>query len=455
MRDKKVTAVIFEGGNPSSNIERDMVKLRQAMVRDNVDRFMQVSEVDKVIVATNYPELRDISRSEKVIVDFDEGQFHFGTRLQQIINSYGLEAVFYMGGAAGPLLTVEEMAAFCRQVMLEPGTVLTNNVQSADLVVFSPATAINDLPSLPNDDNPLANMLRNVGLTKVLMPHSTGIHFDIDTPTDMLILSIHPAIGPHTKQALASLNCDTSHLIQAKYCLAMPFTDVILSGRVGAPVITQLNTYIRCRLRIYSEERGMKSLGRADRGMVRSLLGHMLDILGETDFFAYLGSLAQVAFMDTRVIFAHKKLHLSDNDRFYSDLLKPDKISDPWTRRFTQAVLKAPIPVVVGGHSLVAGGMWSIIDTMLYERELRYSPYKLYSMVVPERIADGEYGQILGSIPPEAQAFGVTRNSTPEHRAFTYIRPRLNLKVENGWHLHIAAPIEIIKEMEQKGWELK
>ncbi|QOR33688.1 hypothetical protein IMX26_09250 [Clostridium sp. 'deep sea'] len=455
MIDKKVTAVIFEGGKPSSEIEHDLVKLRQAMVLDNVERFLQVDEIDKVIVATNYPELKKALQDKNVVVDFDFGVYHFGTRLKNIINKYNLTSVFYIGGAAGPLLTVKEMSDFSKQVLENPGMVLTNNVQSADLMVFSPADIINKLPHLPQSDNPLANMLRNVGLNKVLMPHSTGIHFDIDTPTDMLVLSIHPALGKHTKQAFKHIQYDSSHLIKAKYTLAVPYTDVLMSGRIGSPVITQLNTNVRCRLRVYSEERGMKSLGRMQKNMVTSLLGHLMELKGEQEFFNYLASLAKVAFIDTRVLFAHKKMHLSDNDRFYADLLMPEKIENEWARQFTMAVKNAPIPIVVGGHSLVAGGMWAIIDTLLYEDKLRYSKNKLYSIIIPNSLKNKEFAAILKTMPAKTQVYGLTRNSTPEHRAFTFLNPRPNQIVEEGWKMHVAAPINTIKKMENNGWQLE
>ncbi len=52
MSYNKVTAVIFEGGNPVSQIEHDMVYLRRGMVKDNINRFLQVSEIDELVDRT-------------------------------------------------------------------------------------------------------------------------------------------------------------------------------------------------------------------------------------------------------------------------------------------------------------------------------------------------------------------------------------------------------------------
>ncbi|GAI01183.1 unnamed protein product [marine sediment metagenome] len=53
----------------------------------------------------------------------------------------------------------------------------------------------------------------------------------------------------------------------------------------------------------------------------------------------------------------------SANDRFYSDLLKPEKISDPFLREFTYEALNASIPIVLGGHSLVSGGLYALVES--------------------------------------------------------------------------------------------
>ena len=67
--------------------------------------------------------------------------------------------------------------------------------------------------------------------------------------------------------------------------------------------------------------------------------------------------MANAAFIDTRPIFAHMGLHPSRPDRFLSDALEPEQIDDPWIREFTLAALAAPIPVVLGGQSLVTSGL--------------------------------------------------------------------------------------------------
>ncbi|HBG00454.1 MAG TPA: hypothetical protein DDW87_02610 [Firmicutes bacterium] len=106
----------------------------------------------------------------------------------------------------------------------------------------------------------------------------------------------------------------------------------------------------------------MKALGRDSRGEVKALMGQFIDNLGFENFFGFLAEMAQGAVLDTRVLFEHFRWNLTSADRFASDLGEVELISHPSLREFTQAAMEAPIPVLLGGHSLVAGGLWALID---------------------------------------------------------------------------------------------
>jgi hypothetical protein len=44
-------------------------------------------------------------------------------------------------------------------------------------------------------------------------------------------------------------------------------------------------------------------------------------------------------------------------DRFASDLLLHEPIADPWLRELTASAAAAPIPILLGGHTLVGPGL--------------------------------------------------------------------------------------------------
>ena len=115
----------------------------------------------------------------------------------------------------------------------------------------------------------------------------------------------------------------------------------------------------------------MRVDGRQERGEVRSILGFYLEQVGMSRFFQTLGQLGNAAFIDSRVIFHHFRLELPAPDRFLSDLGQPHEIQDPFAREFTQTALEAPIPVVLGGHSLISGGLLALVEAAWLENDER------------------------------------------------------------------------------------
>jgi hypothetical protein len=137
---------------------------------------------------------------------------------------------------------------------------------------------------------------------------------------------------------------------------------ILVAGRVSSATWSYLERETACSTRVLSEERGMRASGRQARGEVRSLLGYYLDAVGLQRFFETLATMGQAIFVDNRVLFAHQGLWPSAADRFHSDLRQPAQIGDPFVRALTEAAMAAPVPVIMGGHSLVSGGMYALIE---------------------------------------------------------------------------------------------
>lgn len=109
----------------------------------------------------------------------------------------------------------------------------------------------------------------------------------------------------------------------------------------------------------------MRALGRVQAGSVVSLIGFLLEDVGPARFFTHLGRCADAALMDTRVLLAHWKKPYSDADRFAADVGRTDLVTNPELAAFTQAAWDADIPVVVGGHTMIYGGLWLLADRAL------------------------------------------------------------------------------------------
>ena len=102
----------------------------------------------------------------------------------------------------------------------------------------------------------------------------------------------------------------------------------------------------------------MRASGRQERGEVRSLLADCLETVGTEGFFDEMANLANGLLLDSRGLWPSK------HDRFNSDLHCWEEIENPFLRRFTQAAAQAQIPVVLGGHSVVAGGLMALVESL-------------------------------------------------------------------------------------------
>lgn len=360
-----VSVVIFEGGYPTGAVEKMITDVRHAVLLDNIVKMQQVPEIGQIYLFTNYPELAREAADMGVVIrenNLTSAQFHFGNTLKAIINEEKLEYVLYMGGASIPLVTVEELAAICRELLLSAPIVYSNNAQSADIIAFAPGRLINDIEPSPVDNILAIDLKDGCGIEHILFPNTIGFLFDLDTPSDLLILAGSPLAGPRTRHCLSGLPLDLSSLERAKAVLGGDYEEAILLGRVGAPLIAHINKNLKLRLRIFSEERGMKALGREESGLAISLMGYFLEAVGPRRFFEYCAEVAQCAFMDTRVLMVHYNMKLDAEERFLSDLGQWQKLRHPLLREFTRAAVECSIPVICGGHSLVLGGLWALVD---------------------------------------------------------------------------------------------
>lgn len=366
--------VMFEGGRPGSEVEELVATVRRAVVLDNLERFSGLAEIDRVLLFTTYEDLASQAARYGVQAELmpAHGRFHFGQQLAAIVRQRDLEAVLYLGGASGSLLELREVADMARALAVSSEILVTNNLFSSDIVGFAPASAVSGLPDPPPSDNALAMALSFLPSRK--MDETVGSAFDVDTPADVMVLGSHPRAGPHVRAAIRELRLEPAYdrLMRARDILAVPLSEVGIIGRVSPGAVLYVNANLKCRTRVFSEERGMKALGRQDRREVVSLLGCLVETVGFEGFVRLLNRVADAAFMDSRVLFHHLRLDLPASDRFNSDLLRPERIVNPVAREFARAALTSEIPISLGGHCLVSGGLRALTDSAvsLQKREV-------------------------------------------------------------------------------------
>lgn len=362
--------VIFLGGLRGSPVEEMVAAACRAAALDSCERALASGAFQRAILAVD--SAGGLAQPPAgVLLNVDDGPFHFGRRLADIVQRYGLEAVVYLGGGALPLFSNDEFVGLARGLASGERVAITNNYYSSDLVAFRPASALAHIRP-PASDNQLARALaEEAAFTVHPLPRSLSTTFDIDSPTDLAVLALSGRLEPSARlrQLLDSLCLDISRYRAVLPLFTDPRAQVVVAGRVGSHVWHHLERETACRIRLFAEERGMQADGRLEADEARSLLGFYLAEVGEERFFAALAQLGDAAFIDTRVLLAHLGIVSSRHDRFLSDLGQPEEIEEPFLRRFTEAALAAPLPVLLGGHSLVSGGLMALIELAWQEHD--------------------------------------------------------------------------------------
>jgi hypothetical protein len=374
-----VGAVILIGAEGETPQEQLIHAAHRAAMLDLVG-VLQAQGIGPVVLAG--PDLSWVPDSLDVIRDEDREPFHFGTRLAGLIERYELSPVIYLGAGSAPLLARDLVglmqgmlwqSAYGQGGKIPTHIALTNNLHSSDWIGISHAHDALAIIRRADRDNSLAWMLQenwdfDVRVLSGVRPASS---MDLDTPADLAIVRHHPDCPPQLADVLRDPLLDRIPVQPVLEALQRDGSRVALIGRVSPLAWQALSKATQCWIRAFSEERGMVASERLARGEVRSLVGRMLELLGPVDFFNELAQVADVALFDTRVVMAAAGHYVADAGRFAADLLLVDEIDDDWLRELTSAAINAPLPVLVGGHGVVAGGVYVLAEMVGKARAAR------------------------------------------------------------------------------------
>lgn len=288
----------------------------------------------------------------------------FGARLRRLAAATDTPGLVVLGSGAMALARPADYRAFVAAAASDLPGALANNLYSADAVAVARAGVLRDLPDLPAD-NALPRWLEEVAGYRVDdLRRQPRLGFDLDSPADVVLAG-------GSVPAVAATSPFAARLAAVRSVLADRRAELTVAGRMSSGTLMALERRAACRVRALIEERGLRAAsrlaqapeGRADQSRpVASVLGMLLDRDGPAALGRILARLGDAAIVDTRVLLAHR---LGANeagwagaeDRFSSDLLLPDRIADPWLRDLTAAAAGAPIPVLLGGHTLVGPGL--------------------------------------------------------------------------------------------------
>jgi hypothetical protein len=325
-----------------------------------------------VVIATDAPgDFGGLPAEVEVEEDRPGERFGFLARLQSLIARRGIERPVVMGSGSLPLLGAAQFAEIAARLMSrEPGAV-TNNFYSSDVAGWTPGSAIERVSDAERD-NVLPRRLRDqAGLRSTVLKRTIETTFDLDTPSDIIVLALQENLPAEIRAAIPAIDYPVLHYQAVMKVLCDPQAQIVVAGRVSSAAWQYLETETACRVRLLSEERGLATAAPGHRA--RSVLGFLLESVGTETFFERVAELGDAAVIDTRVLEAHVGVSPSREDRFESDLYRWRAIEDPFLREFTWAARRAPKPVLLGGHSLVSGGLMALTDAAWRENDRRIS----------------------------------------------------------------------------------
>jgi hypothetical protein len=298
----------------------------------------------------------------------------FGARLGGLVAGLARGAgIVVLGSGSMPLATAIDRRSFSESARGIAGrrSALANNRYSVDAIAIADAADLPEVPALPGD-NALGRWLaERAGWTVADLRPRWRLQVDLDSPLDAVLIG-----RARDERALDRVR---ARLDAMRTVAADRRAELLVAGRTSAASLGWLESHTACRVRALVEERGLRASsllalaepGARPWGVVRpvggarpprSALGLILDRDGPEALGERLAELADAALVDSRVLMAHRLggdegAWPAAEDRFASDLLLPDGIADPWLRALTRAAADAPIPIVLGGHTLVGPGV--------------------------------------------------------------------------------------------------
>ena len=304
----------------------------------------------------------------------------FGDRLRDLVADVGEGGLIVLGSGSIPLATANDRRSLVAVAGGDARRALANNRYSADVVAISRVETLPAVPDLPGD-NALPRWLEEVAGYQVDdLRRRWRLAIDIDGPLDLVLVGAAGG-GPAGDVALVE-----SRIAAVRAVASDRRAEVLVSGRTSAATLAWLERYSAARTRAWVEERGLRAASRLAQGpgvvaghadddtavarrptrLPGSILGALLDRDGPGSLGDHLARFADAAIVDTRVLLAHRvgaeeSAWPASEDRFASDLLLADRIADPWLRELTASAAAAPIPVLLGGHTLVGPGVRLVV----------------------------------------------------------------------------------------------
>lgn len=356
------------GPGGASSGERFVAEGRLAAAIDLGRRLEALDQVGSLHFLAAEPEQREQLRGLDAEVTDSPEDFHFGEALTSWAKDRQGRPLAYFGGGSAPLLSTQGLTEALGRVVDCPARyAFVNNAHSTDWGIFVGLSEVGAFLREQTEDNGLGwGLGQECGFQVDAAEPSAASRCDIDTPLDLVMLRGHPSLGRRLESCLASWQEFAPLYGRAKRLrelLATPASSLAVIGRSSSAIWSQLEKSTQVWVRMLAEERGMLASGRLRRGEVRSIVAELAARLGPQGFVQWLSETVDGAFWDTRVWMAARGGWPPAEERFAFDLGLVGEVEDTELRRWGAAIADAPIPILAGGHGVVAGGLFALLET--------------------------------------------------------------------------------------------
>ncbi len=328
-------------------------------------RRLRSAGVSKVYLVTPHADQRPDVKGMAELIASEASDFHFGNTLKRLVADLGLHGVVYFGSGAGGLLSEQELGRLADFAAEETPRALFNNFYSCDFCAVSDAPRLRDVV-LPGTDNALGFAISDADIPCFSLPRTATTQFDIDTPTDVLLLARSDRGSPELRVFCSTVDPTHPTLDRALATLTNRGAVTCVVGRLNPITWSHFEVQVACRTSALVEGRGM----RAGASSHIPWLRQVLQSDGPEPFFRRLAHACDAAWIDTRPLLGTDVSLPPAGIRFASDLFRLEEVADPAWHAFTDAARRAPIPVVLGGHGLVSGGLYLAAEACWKGRNL-------------------------------------------------------------------------------------
>lgn len=351
----------FRPFGDDSDVVRMVDDARAAVVRDTAVRARQAG----------FSEVRVFSTAAIDGLDVEQ------TRLNEPIGNIiaraadGIENPVCYAGSGMPAMSSQDWMRVI--ALIEDGRAVSNRMFSCDWVAV-PSARMLSVAAGEEVDNRFSRRLRDDRSIEVVQfERSARSLLDLDTPADLAMLAAcneveSLQIGTELRSAIERwrdmLGPAVDRTVDALAVMTRHDAELMISGRVSGSDWSVVDRDTSCRVRVLTEERGLRTRG----APARSLMASLYEFAGAQRFVSRLSAVCDSMLWDTRPFFSHLGWNPTRADRFWSDLGRWDRIADASLRELVRGF--APYRILMGGHSLVAGGMLAGIDQAWTRREL-------------------------------------------------------------------------------------